>query len=395
MRGHIRQRGNGFVIIVDYGRDEAGHRKQRWHSGYATRKEAEVGLTKLLAAKDNGERPEEAPAKLTYAAYLKNVWVPYLADRVQTGNMRASAYDTYAALVARHIIRGLGHIRLRELETSQLEHFYAELLRCGRKVRPGQPPAGLSARTVRAVHLTVGASLRYAVRQRLIARNPAREVDNLPKTPGTQRACWDAEQTSAFLTAVKDDRLHALWLLAVTTGMRRSEIAALSWDQVDLDEGTVTVSRARVSIRGRVEESAPKTSKSQRRIAIAPVVVDAMKTHRRRQREDRMAWGPAWTDSGFAFTREDGSALHPESILKRFQRLAGQAGLPVISFHGLRHGHATAGLASGVSLLAMSKRLGHASLSTTADLYTHAVAEVDREAANLTANLLVPQVANR
>jgi integrase len=108
-----------------------------------------------------------------------------------------------------------------------------------------------------------------------------------------------------------------------------------------------------------------------------------------------MAWGPSWTDSGFVFTWEDGRPYNPQYVLRSFQRAAGHTGLPVISFHGIRHGTATTGLAVGVALLTMSKRPGHSSVSITGDLYSHQVDQLDREAAEKTAALLVPQGANR
>ncbi len=137
--------------------------------------------------------------------------------------------------------------------------------------------------------------------------------------------------------------------------------------------------------------SVPKSAKSKPTIAIAPVVVEALRGYRRRQRKEHLALGPDWTDSGLVFTYEDGRGLHPDFILRSFQRDARRVGLPVISFHGLRHGAATAGLAAGVPLLAMSKRLGHSSVSITGDLYSHVVEHLDREAAERTAALMVPR----
>ena len=178
-----------------------------------------------------------------------------------------------------------------------LEAFYAELRRSGRKVRPGEPPAGLSQTTVHHVHVTVVASLKYAVRRKLLARNPASEVQDLPGPSKAQRPCWTVEEMAAFLSATRADRLYALYLLAATTGLRRGEVAGLSWEQLDLDAGTLTVARSRVSIRGHAVESGPKTAKGRRTIAIAPVVVEALRGYRRRQREEHLALGPGWTDT--------------------------------------------------------------------------------------------------
>ena len=292
MRGHIRQRGTNWAVIIDHGRDENGKRRQKWHSGYQTRAEAERALTALLAAKDNGERAAEAPARLRYGTFLREQWLSYLEDRVTQGTMRPSTADSYRQLVTAHVLPGLGGDRLRSIDAEVLEAFYAELRRSGRKVQPGDPPAGLSPTTVHHVHVAIVASLKYAVRRKLLARNPASEVQDLPGPSKAQRRCWTVVEMAAFLSATRADRLYALYLLAATTGLRRGEVAGLSWKQLDLDAGTLTVARARVSIRWHAVESGPKTAKGRRTIAIAAVVVEALLGYRRHQREEHLALGP-------------------------------------------------------------------------------------------------------
>ena len=115
----------------------------------------------------------------------------------------------------------------------------------------------------------------------------------------------------------------------------------------------------------------------------------ALKAHRVRQLEERLAWGPAWTDTGLVFTREDGQVLHPEHVTKRFARLVRDAGLPPITLHGVRHSYATAALAAGEPLKVVSERLGHASTSITANLYQHVLPSMDERTANAVANLIL------
>ena len=267
-----------------------------------------------------------------------------------------------------------------------LNRFYGELMRNGRKVRPGQPPAGLSATTVHSVHVTIGKALGDAVRWGLLARNVATLADP-PGPARTERTIWSADDVTTFLEATRDSRLYPVWLLAITTGLRRGEIAGLHWPEVSLDTARLTVSGARVSVRYKVVDSRPKTAKSRRTIAIAPVVVEALRAQRSHQLEERQAWGRAWTDTGLVFTREDGTAYHPEYLTFAFQSATKKAGLPSIALHALRHGHATAGLRAGVDLVTMSRRLGHSSIQVTGDIYAHVVEELDREAAELTARL--------
>jgi integrase len=183
------------------------------------------------------------------------------------------------------------------------------------------------------------------------------------------------EKTNYQDRTTTEKRRDDLWLLAMTTGLRRGELAGLRWPEVDLGAGKLTVAGARVSVRYQVVASAPKTTKSRRTIALAPVAVEALRAHRRVQLEERMAWGPAWIDTGLVFTREDGTGYHPEYFTWAFQRAAKRAGLPVIAFHAVRHLHATAGLRAGADLLTMSRRLGHSSIQVTGDIYSHVVEE--------------------
>jgi integrase len=384
MRGHIRKHGKGWVVVVDVGHAEDGKRQQRWHT-FRTKREAEAGLTEILGKLSRDEYIP--PTKVTLGEYLRDVWLPSLADRVEAGGLRATTVQQYRTLAETHVAPNLGGVRLRSLTASMLDKLYGELLRTGRQVRPGKSPAGLSPTTVHAVHVTISAALTHAMRKGVLARNVATMADP-PRPRDREQAIWTDEQTTRFMDATKDNRLHALYLLAVTTGMRRGELAGLRWEHIDLDAGKLTVASARVVVGYAVVESGPKTAKGRRTIAIAPGVVEALRAHRRRQLEERLSWGPAWTDTGLVFTREDGTGLHPQYVTWAFQRAAKRAGLPVLPLHALRHGHATAGLRAGVDLHTMSRRLGHSSVAITGDVYSHVVEELDRDAADRTADLL-------
>ena len=305
--------------MTDIGRDEDGKRRQRWHSGYATRKKAESALAEIVGKLGRGDYV--APTKLTFADYLRDKWLPHLTSQVNAGNLRPTTAGFYRQLVEAHVLPGVGGVRLPSVDAPLLNRFYGELLPSGRKVRSNQDVAGLSPTTVHSIHVTIGKALGDAVRWGLLERN----VATLADTPGrakTERSIWSAKQVGTFLETSKTDRLYPLWLLAVTTGLRRGELAGLRWPEVDLDGRMLTVTAARVSVRYRVVDSAPKTAKSRRTIALAPLVVEELKAHRRGQLEERLAWGPAWVNSGFVFTHEDGTCYHPEYFTWAFQRAA-------------------------------------------------------------------------
>jgi integrase len=195
-----------------------------------------------------------------------------------------------------------------------------------------------------------------------------------------------------FLAHVGDDRLYALYLLVVTTGLRRGEVIGLRWEDVDLDARLILVQRSVVQIGGQVVEGAPKTRHSKRVVPLDSTTSTALRAHKRRQAQERLIAGAAWQDEvGRVFTREDGRALIPEYLSRRFKGDAKAAGVPVIRFHDLRHTTATLALAGGVAMRVVSDRLGHSTTAITSDLYTKVYDETAREAAEKIARLIHPE----
>lgn len=204
-------------------------------------------------------------------------------------------------------------------------------------------------------------------------------------------ATWTAGELRQFLDHLRGDRLHSAFVLAATTGMRRGEVAGLQWADLDLDARTISIRRARVSVGGRAQLSEPKTRGSRQQISIDPTTIATLRHHRAQQLRERVAWGPAWQDTGFVFTREDGTAIHPETFTKVFQHQVRSAGLPVIRLHDLRHTHATLALRAGIHPKVISERLGHANVGITLDTYSHAIPAMQEEAADQIAALVFDQ----
>jgi integrase len=196
---------------------------------------------------------------------------------------------------------------------------------------------------------------------------------------------WDASQLRVFAASVAEDRTYALWQLAMSTGLRRGELAGLRWEDLDLGAGRLRVAVTRTVVSYRVVDGDPKSATSKRAIGLDPGTVAALKAHKARQATERLAWGPAWADNGLVFVQEDGQPYHPQRLSKMFGQAAHKAKLPPIRLHDLRHSYATAGLEAGVPLLVMSRRLGHSSLAITADTYSHVLPQVDQDAADRTA----------
>lgn len=200
---------------------------------------------------------------------------------------------------------------------------------------------------------------------------------------------WSPEQLRRFLDLVADDRLYAVWLLMATTGMRRGEVVGLRWSDVDLEAGRLSVVQTIVTVNREVLVSEPKTTCGRRSIAFDATTVAALRQLRRRQVEERMALGEAYQESGLVAVLEDGTPINPRLWTSWFVRHAAASGLPHIRLHDLRRSYATAALGAGIPAKIVSERLGHASIAITLDTYSHVLPNMQEQAAEQVAQLIL------
>jgi integrase len=246
----------------------------------------------------------------------------------------------------------------------------------------------LKPNTIRVIGAIVSAALTYAKRKGLVLHNVADNSDP-PKAVRPQRTIWTARETARFLEAVEDDRLHALWRLLVVSGARRGEVCGLTWLNVDLELGTVTIAQQLVPVGGELVFQAPKTAAGLRMVPIDAGTVAALKRHRETQLLERQVVGAPEIDHDLVFTRLDGQPLNPRALSQAFQVRRGNAGLPHVRLHDLRHGAATLALEGDVNLELIRRRMGHAHISTTIDLYArHEIESSERAAADTVAGLV-------
>jgi integrase len=280
----------------------------------------------------------------------------------------------------------IGSIKLTDPSGARINAVYATLAEKGK--RDGKK--GLAPLSVRHVHAVLHRACKDAVRWGRLSRNPVEAADP-PRISGNGRSemkTWSAEQLGAFLTAVHDDRLRALWHTLAMTGMRRGEALGLLWEDVDLENARLSVRRALIPSGRQVVVSEPKTARGRRSIALDSETVEVLKAQAARQLADQDEWGDGWTDTGLVFTKENGEALHPEDVTRYFRQAVKKAMLPSIRLHDLRHTHATLALRAGIHPKVVSERLGHATVSITLDTYSHAIPAMQEEAAALIAGLV-------
>jgi integrase len=370
MKGHIRRRGQrSWAIVIDVGRDVTGRRKQRWHTVTGTKRDAERELARVVNSLNTGEYVE--PSRLTVREYL-NYWLAHYAKP----NTSGKTYERYAQIVTSNLVPGIGHHKLSNLQPLHIQQFYSDALASGRRNGKG----GLSAQTVLHFHRVLSAALAQAVRWLLLARNPANAVQ-APHPRRREMRVLSEVETARLLKAAERSRLKTPLLLAVTTGMRRGEIAALGWREVDLKAGILTVARSLEQTMEGLTFKTPKTAKGRRVIALPSMAVEALRQHRAQQGQHRLELGPLYDDHGLVCPRPDGRPWSPDAISSAFQDLIRRSRLPRIGFHDLRHGHATQLLRQGEHPKIVSERLGHATVEITLDTYSHVVPGLQEQAA--------------
>ncbi len=370
-RGTVIKRGSTYSVVLDLGRGPGGKRQREWHSGFTSLKAAEKERTRLLKSLDDGNHV--APLETTVAEFAEKTWLPGLS----ASNLRPSTVEMYIRSVTRYVLPHLGQLRLRDVSPIRLKSWLDQL-----------KASGVGDRTAQIAAVTAHKMLKAALDLELISRNPADNAavrEARPHTKAPVPTIWTAEQTRAFLSSQKDDRLFPLWRLAIMTGLRRGEIAGLRWQDLDLDEGVVHVRTTKVVVSYKVLDSAPKTEKGKRAVGLDPTTTSCLRSFRDAQVKELSALGKKWSKDDLVFVREDGEGYHPQRLRIMLADRARAVGLPPIKLHALRHGHATAALEAGVPMKVVSERLGHSGIAITSDVYSHVTAAADHKAAALVA----------
>jgi integrase len=380
VKGTIAQKGNRYYPVADLGRDESGRRRRQWHPGHGSEREAQQALTDILHRLDTNTYV--APSRLTVTSFLINEWLPTIRTSI-----RHTTWDSYSRTIALHITPHVGNLPLQALTPARINRLYSDLLDGGRLNRGG---GALSPKTVRNVHVILRKSLGDAVRWGLLQRNVAEYADppKLRAAGNIEMKTWTPDQVRAFLETTSSDRLHAAFLLAATTGMRRGEVLGLRWQDVDLDARRLAVRQTLVSVAYSMEFSTPKTQRSRRSIPLDGRTAAALQFHCKQQDRERHLFGPDYIENDLVFRMEDGRPVQPDSFSQFFEKLLRQSGLPRIRFHDLRHTYATVSLQAGVPAKVVSDRLGHATVAFTLDVYSHAVPGLQEEAADKVAALI-------
>ncbi len=338
----------------------------------------EGGARKYIYAKTR----QEAARLLAAAIRDRDAGIPIVGEKQTVGQylttwlaniqptIRPRSWIRYEEIVRLHVVPALGNTVLSRLTPQQVQSLYTAKL-----------AEGLAPATVARLHAVIRRALGEATRTGLTQRNIATLVTP-PRPVRKEMRVFSPEQARSFLAAIEEEPLAALYVLALTTGMRRGELLALHWDDIDLETGYVQVRQTVQHMKGGVYTfTAPKTPRSRRKIALSQRAIAALRKHRTQQLEHRREVGAAWHDEGLVFPTAEGRARRGNHILEReFAPILKRVGLPPLRFHDLRHTAATLLLRQGIHPKIVAEMLGHSTVSMTLDTYSHVLPDMQKDA---------------
>jgi integrase len=364
MRGSLSRRGRlSWRLKYDLGTDAAGKRQTRYVTLPGTKAQAQAQAAKILATVGDGTHVD--PSVETVGAFVTR-WLRDWAD----ANVSNQTYAGYSQMLVKHLVSRVGATPIQKLTPAQIQAVYAAMAK-----------DGLADRTRLHMHRITRRMLEHAVQWGVVARNVADMLD-APRVRETEVEILTPAQVQTVLETLRAGPLYPIVALALASGLRRAELLALRWQDVDLDAGHLRVEQAlEETVRGGVRAKAPKTRHGRRTVTLPPSAVASLREHWKAQQEQRLflGLGKAPADA-LVFPDWDGSPCSPRALSHAWRAAMDAAGLTV-TFHSLRHTHASTLIAAGLDVLTISRRLGHGSPTITLNVYGHLFRPDDRAAA--------------
>jgi len=376
--GHIRQRGrNSWELKYDAERDPiTGKRVVKFKTVRGSKRDAQRELRKILDAVEDGTHVDAG--KLTLGSWL-TTWMD--GRRHSLGAKTAQEYD---GLIKRHIAPNVGHALLRKVSPQVLNNFYADRLTNGRANGKG----GLSPQTVLHIDRLLHRAFHDAIRGRLLSMNPTDYVDR-PKVQRKPKATLQDDELAKLLAKAEGSRLYGPLVLILGAGVRRGELLAWRWRDIDLDAGIAQVVQTLEETRKLgLRFKDVKTNAGRRRVDLPASAVQVLRAHQLEQKKTHLAVGRGWTADELVFPYLPGEPWKPHNFTGMFKTLAKAAGIPRFHPHAGRHDHFSRLLKAGIHPKVAQVRAGHSSVSTTLDIYSHVADGMQQPAAEQIDNVL-------
>ena len=365
LKGSIRQRSPGsYELTVDMGRDPLGRRKRKYTTVRGTKSQAQAKLRELMSTVDRGGTlaAEKITLRDWLARWMEEQVTPYKRQRTK---------ERYQELIGQHIVPAIGHIQIGKLGPPHVQALEAKL---SKRMAP---------RGVGLVHSVLSGALGYAMKMELIHRNPVSLVSP-PPIKRREIIPPDIQTVRDALAAAKAEGhyLYPCIHLIAYTGLRRGEALGLNWKNVNLPFGHIVVEDSLVYSRERgLILEPPKTNSGRRVVDLDPTTVGVLSDHHDKQQGLKQFIGDAYRDEGRVFTNEFGDWVKPMMLTRAVKAMGRRVGYEGMTVRSLRHFHASVTLQSGQNIVVVSKRLGHANVSITADIYAHSLPGWQKQAA--------------
>ena len=367
MKGYIRQRGSSWELFVDLGRDQFGQRNRRTATVNGSKRDAQAKLRRMLLEIDCGLRAD--PAKINVGVFLRE-WLE------QKSNIEAGSREKYQQIIEHHLIPTLGYLSLQQLRPDTMRSAYAHWLAAGNR----QTSGGLSPATIRKFHTVVRQALQTALDDGLVTRNVASGL-RLPNGVKRQKRALTDDESQSLIVGTLGTIVHKPLVTLLATGIRRGELLALTWTDVDLQKGTIAVRRSLEKTSAGLRFKSTKTNRG-RVVAVPSVAIETLRAHRIEQNKERLRYGEAWQDNELVFPGVLGTPWDPAIFSRAFRRAAIRVGIGSIGPHSLRHTAATEMLRQGIHPKVVADRLGHSTTRMTLDVYSHVVPALEADAAS-------------
>jgi len=365
--GHIRKRINkngsvSYQLTAEGDRDPlCGKRERKYKTVTGTKKQAEAELRKMISDLETGNI--YTPSAIKLSAWMDTWLATYLPNIEQTTK------DGYKEKIDLYIKPVLGHFPLKALKNNDIQVWVNALKQ-----------KGLAPKTIRNAYNNLNAALKKAVILRMIPHNPC-EGTALPKLQKPQTNIYDIAAIQHALTIADDLSTYLVILLGASVGLRRGEMAALQWKDIDFEKSTISITQNRVHTSEGVIEKSPKTQAGKRTITIGQDVAGALRDAKTIY-DEAVRNKPCFKNLDHVLFKDNGEPFHPDSLTQKWERFVAKHNLPHIRLHDLRHSNATAMIAAGINAKVVQHRLGHANVSVTLNTYTHVLPEMDQEAAD-------------
>lgn len=356
MTGHVRKRktkdDKSWQIVLDKGVDVNGKRIREYITYKGNKQQAKNELAKRISEYNSGSYIESSKmtVKMLIDQWLTVYGVPQLAPSTVRG---------YKVNFDKHTIPYIGHILVQKLTGVEIQNMYTQLSK-----------TGLSPRSVHYVHTTLHEVLEYAYKTRLISLNPANFV-SAPKQAKYKAEVYNTDEVTKLLSCAKGTDMEIPLMIDLETGLRRGELLALKWSDINWEARTLIVQRNLVCIDGEYKFGSPKTKSGNRKLLLSESLIEKLRQHRVKQTEIRLQLGATYQNNDLVCCRDDGNPYHTGSFSHKFANLLKKHGLKRIRLHDIRHTNATLMLENGIPAKIASERLGHSGIAITLDTYSH------------------------